>query len=45
MLARLSKWRYAPVCRMWWDYMAPLVAVNPNNSPVSQDLKPVFHLD
>ena len=33
------------VCRKWWDYMAPLMAVNPDNSPVSRDLKPVFHLD
>ena len=33
------------VCRKWWDYMAPLMAVNPDNSPVSHDLKPVFHLD
>ena len=33
------------ICRKWWDYMAPLMAVNPDNSPVSYDLKPVFHLD
>ena len=33
------------VCRKWWDYMAPLMAVNPDNSPVSRDFKPVFHLD
>ena len=33
------------ICRKWWDYMAPLMAVNPDNSPVSHDLKPVFHLD
>ena len=26
------------ICRKWWDYMA-------DNSPVSHDLKPVFHLD
>ena len=33
------------ICRKWWDYMAPLMAVNPDNSPVSHNLKPVFHLD
>ncbi len=33
------------ICRKWWDYMAPLMVVNPDNAPVSHDLKPVFHLD
>ena len=33
------------ICRKWWDYMAPLMAVNPDNSPVAVDLVPVFHLD
>ena len=33
------------ICRKWWDYMAPLMAVNPDNSPVTYDLKSVFHLD
>ena len=33
------------ICRKWWDYMAPLMAVNPDNSPVTHDLKSVFHLD
>ena len=33
------------ICRKWWDYMAPLMDVNPDNSPVAHDLKPVFHLD
>ncbi|MBO7655078.1 MAG: L-rhamnose mutarotase [Kiritimatiellae bacterium] len=32
------------ICRKWWDYMAPLMDVNPDNSPVTRDLKPVFHL-
>ena len=34
-----------PVCRRWWDYMAPLMDVHADNSPVTVDLKPVFHLD
>lgn len=31
--------------RKWWDFMAPIMATNPDNSPVSEDLKVVFHLD
>ena len=34
-----------PVCRKWWDYMADLMDVNPDNSPVSVPLEQVFHLD
>ena len=33
------------VCRKWWDYMADIMDVNPDNSPVAIDLRPVFHLD
>ena len=33
------------VNRRWWDYMADIMETNPDNSPVSIDLKPVFHLD
>lgn len=33
------------ICRRWWDYMAPLMAVNPDNSPVTRRLESVFHLD
>ena len=35
----------SPVIRKWWDYMAPLMEVNPDNSPVAKPLKKVFHLD
>jgi L-rhamnose mutarotase len=34
-----------PVVRKWWDYMADIMEVNPDNSPVSVALKEVFHLD
>lgn len=34
-----------PINRKWWDYMAPLMETNPDNSPVSKDLKLMFHLD
>ena len=33
------------ICRKWWDYMADIMDTNPDNSPVSEDLVPVFHLD
>ena len=33
------------ICRKWWDYMADIMMVNPDNSPVSIDLADVFHLD
>ena len=33
------------ICRKWWDYMAPLMDVNPDTSPVCRDLQNVFHLD
>ena len=32
-------------CSRWWDFMADIMETNPDNSPVSIDLKPVFHLD
>ncbi len=31
--------------RKWWDFMAPVMETNPDNSPVCVDLKNVFHLD
>jgi len=33
------------IVRKWWDYMAPLMEVHPDNSPVENPLKKVFHLD
>ena len=35
----------AEICRKWWNYMADIMETNPDNSPVSIDLKNVFHLD
>lgn len=34
-----------PINRKWWDHMADIMDTNPDNSPVSADLLPVFHLD
>lgn len=33
-----------PVMQKWWDYMAPLMEVEPGNKPREWALKPVFHL-
>lgn len=32
------------VCKKWWAYMRDVMETNPDNSPVSVDLKPVFYL-
>ena len=34
-----------PINRKWWDYMADIMKVNADNSPVSVDLIPVFWLE
>jgi L-rhamnose mutarotase len=33
------------IVQKWWAYMADLMEVNADNSPVSIPLKQVFHLD
>ncbi len=35
----------SPIVRKWWDYMAPLMEVHPDQSPVCGELREVFHLD
>ena len=32
------------ICKDWWVHMADLMETNADNSPVSTDLKEVFHL-
>ena len=34
-----------PVMRKWWDYMADIMDVNPDNSPVCIPLSEVYHMD
>lgn len=34
-----------PIVQKWWDYMADIMEVNPDNSPVSIPLPQVFHMD
>ena len=43
-----EKWKKianTEICKKWWDYMAPLMEVNQDNSPVSKDLLEVFHIE
>ena len=40
-----SKSADAEVCKKWWEFMADIMETNPDNSPISIDLKSVFHLD
>ena len=34
-----------PITQKWWDMMADIMEVNPDNSPVTIPIKEVFHLD
>jgi L-rhamnose mutarotase len=34
-----------PVMKRWWDYMADLMEVHPDNRPREWPLKPVFHFE
>jgi L-rhamnose mutarotase len=43
-----ERWRAIadmPVCRRWWQYMRALMPSNPDGSPVSRDLREVFHIE
>jgi L-rhamnose mutarotase len=32
-------------CRRWWEFMKDIMPTNADNSPVSIELREVFHLD
>ena len=32
-------------CRLWWAFMRDIMPSNHDNSPVSRELREVFHLD
>lgn len=32
------------IVKKWWDFMADIMEVNPDNSPVSKSLEEVFYL-
>ncbi|MCK5443024.1 MAG: L-rhamnose mutarotase [Maribacter sp.] len=33
------------IVKKWWDYMADIMKVNPDNSPISVPLEEVFYLE
>lgn len=33
------------ITHRWWDYMADIMEVNPDNSPVTVPIKEVMHID
>lgn len=33
------------IMRRWWQYMAPIMKTNEDNSPVTRSLEQVFHMD
>jgi L-rhamnose mutarotase len=33
------------VCKRWWSYMAPVMEVNEDNSPKTEDLDELFHIE
>jgi L-rhamnose mutarotase len=43
--ARWAAIAQTEVCRRWWQRMADVMPSNPDNSPVSQGLREVFHLE
>lgn len=33
------------ICKKWWKFMSDIMETNSDNSPVTFDLREVFHLD
>ena len=33
------------ICQTWWKHMSSLMPGNPDNSPVNEPLREVFHID
>ncbi len=41
----VSDLQKSPIMQKWWNYMAPLMEVHPDNSPITKPLPEIFHLD
>jgi L-rhamnose mutarotase len=42
-----ERWAEIPktaICQRWWEDMKTLMPSNPDNSPISRELKEVFHI-
>lgn len=33
------------ICKKWWQHMSDIMPSNPDGSPVSEEVREVFHLD
>ena len=42
--ARWNAIAQTEVCRRWWAHMRDIMPANPDNSPISEELREVFHL-
>ena len=43
-----DKWKQmasTEINQKWWKFMEPVMETNPDSSPVSKNLKEVFHMD
>ncbi|HHJ10293.1 MAG TPA: L-rhamnose mutarotase [Bacteroidetes bacterium] len=36
--------RHSNIMRKWWNFMADIMKVNPDNSPVTKELEEMFYL-
>lgn len=43
--ARWAAIANSDVCRRWWRHMREIMPANEDDSPISRDLREVFHLD
>lgn len=43
--ARWAAVAQTEICRKWWAYMKEIMPSNPDNSPVSVELREVFHME
>jgi len=43
--ARWEAIAQTPVCKKWWAYMKDIMPSNPDNSPLSRELREVFRIE
>ena len=43
--ARWSAIAETDICKRWWAHMKEIMPSNPDNSPISLELREVFHID
>jgi L-rhamnose mutarotase len=43
--ARWNSIAKTAICKKWWAYMKDVMPSNPDNSPISSELREVFHID